>query len=133
MTTETLSTEKDSRKTKGSEDSGVLLEKYIRFKYPGNSLEIHRDGLIVKDYDFIGLWNKVENIFNSSVYKDKVIIGDITGGTKMMSVALAMACIPPKRLMQYMDADRDWRGEPVPTGNIVPVLIDIDPILYPEQ
>ncbi|WP_051470164.1 hypothetical protein [Fischerella sp. PCC 9605] len=60
-----------------------------------------------------------------------MIVADITGGTKMMSVALAMACIPPRRRMQYMDSQRDWQGNPLPTGEMKPVVIDIDPILYP--
>lgn len=72
-----------------------------------------------------------EKIFRESGYKEEVLLADITGGTKMMSVALALACIPPGRRMQYMDSERDWQGNPVPTGNLAPVLLDADPILYP--
>ncbi|NJM69632.1 MAG: hypothetical protein HC862_05050 [Scytonema sp. RU_4_4] len=49
----------------------------------------------------------------------------------MMSVALAMVCILPRRQMQYMDSQRDWQGNPLPKGEMKPVVIDIDPILYP--
>jgi hypothetical protein len=48
----------------------------------------------------------------------------------MMSVALGMACIPPKRRMQYMDSQRDWEGNPVSAGDMQPIVIDVDPILY---
>jgi hypothetical protein len=132
ITTESMPATEKMKAVKGSEDTGRLLEKYIKFKYPSYSLEIHREGYTVKDYDYVGLWRKVESIFKKSSFKDEVIIGDITGGNKIMSVALAMACIPPKRLMQYMASDRDWQGNPVPEGEIVPVVINVDPILHPE-
>jgi hypothetical protein len=48
----------------------------------------------------------------------------------MMSISLAMACLPPRRKMQYMDSKRDWKGEPLAQGDIKPVVIDVDPILY---
>ncbi|NJM49236.1 MAG: hypothetical protein HC860_26210 [Alkalinema sp. RU_4_3] len=47
------------------------------------------------------------------------MIADITGGTKMMSVAIAMACVAPKRRMQYVDM----------AGGL-PVVLDVDPIFY---
>jgi hypothetical protein len=33
--------------------------------------------------------------------------------------------------MQYMDSQRDWKGEPLGKGEMSPVAIDIDPLVYP--
>ncbi len=120
---------KEGQKVKGSEDSALILSQYLRFLY-GKRLDINWQGLSVRDYDYQGLWRLAEQIFRDSGYKDEVIVADITGGTKMMSVALAMACIPPKRRMQYMDSQRDWEGNPLPAGDMQPIVIDVDPILY---
>lgn len=49
-----------------------------------------------------------------------------------MSVALATACVPPKRRMQYMDTERDRHGIPLPNGTLAPIAIDVDPILNRE-
>lgn len=118
-----------STQVKGSEDSAQILSQYLRFQY-GKRLDVNSRGLSVKDCDYRGLWLLAEEIFRDSGYKDEVIVADITGGTKMMSVALAMACIPPKRRMQYMDSQRDWEGNPVPAGDLRPIVIDVDPMLY---
>lgn len=48
----------------------------------------------------------------------------------MMSVALAMACVKPGLKMQYMDSTRDWQGNPLQTGDMKPVGIDVFPIIY---
>ncbi len=119
---------------KGSQITALILETYLKFKY-GNQLEIHRQyfsdqKLSVEDGNYEKLYEIVDYIFKKSGYQDDVLIADITGGTKMMSVALAMACIPPKRKMQYMDSQRDWEGNPLKTGEIKPVLVDVDPIRY---
>jgi len=114
---------------KGSEDAALILEKYLRFKY-GDRPEIYRQGLSAKEWDYRGLWQLGEKIFRESAYKEETLLADITGGTKMMSVALAMACIPPGRRMQYVYSERDWQGNPLPRGDIDPVVIDVDPILY---
>ena len=47
----------------------------------------------------------------------------------MMSVALSIACISPKRRLQYMDSKRDWQGNPLQKGEIKPMLIEIDPVI----
>ncbi|MCW6051344.1 hypothetical protein K4039_14920 [Lyngbya sp. CCAP 1446/10] len=120
---------KEGKKVKGSEDSAQILSQYLRFQY-GQSFDINWQGLSVLDYDYQGLWRLAEQIFRESAYKDDVIVADITGGTKMMSVALSMACIPPKRRMQYMDSQRDWQGNPLSVGDMQPIVIDVDQILY---
>jgi len=116
--------------TKGSEITAAILEKYLRFQYGQQRLDIHTKNLSVKDYDYASLSQLGEKIFREAGYKDEVLVADITGGTKMMSVALAMACIPPGRRMQYMDSQRDWQGNPLAKGQMSPIVIDIDPILY---
>lgn len=115
---------------KGSEITAAILEKYLRIQYGQQRLDIHTKNLSVKDYDYASLCQLGEKIFREAGYKDEVLVADITGGTKMMSVALAMACIPPGRRMQYMDSQRDWQGNPLAKGQMSPVVIDVDPILY---
>ncbi len=116
--------------TKGSETTAQLLEQYLRCQYQ-NQLDIYRQALAAKDWDYSSFWQLGEGIFRRSVYKEKGLVVDITGGTKMMSIALAMSCVAPGRRMQYMDAQRDWQGNPLPEGQLSPVGIDIDPMLYP--
>lgn len=134
ITTKSIPATPQKAQKYGSEDAGILLEKYLRFKYGTTSLVIHRNqDLSIDMWDYSALWKKTETIFRTSGYKDEVILADVTGGTKLMSVALAMACIPPKRCMQYMDAERDWQGQPVKKGEMAPILIDVDPIFYNES
>jgi CRISPR-associated protein (Cas_Cas02710) len=118
---------KDYEKVKGSEPAAQILEKYIRWKY-GQKLHLNRHS--VEDSNYQGLWKLVEDIFYQADFKDKALVADVTGGTKMMSVAVAIACIPEGRRMQYMDSQRDWKGEPLKKGEMSPVVIDIDPLLY---
>lgn len=114
---------------KGSEITAQILSQYLIFEY-GQRLEVHAQGYCVEDWNYKKLWQIADNIFHESDYKDEAIVADITGGTKMMSVALAMACALPKRRMQYMDTKRDWQGQPLPVGDIKPVGIDVAPIIH---
>ncbi len=116
-------------KVKGSEITAQILSKYLIQQY-GQRLEIHSQDFCVEDWNYHKLWNLADKIFRESDYKDEAIVADITGGTKMMSMALAMACIPPKRRMQYMDAQRDWQGNPLAAGDIQPVGIAVAPIIH---
>ncbi|MGH2732591.1 MAG: hypothetical protein ACRDJG_06600 [Actinomycetota bacterium] len=118
----------------GSEKSTIILERYIRLRHPTVVVhtEIEGDSLAVEAWNYTEVWRKAEMVFRESPYRSRVMLADVTGGTKMMSIALAMACIPPGRKLQYMNADRDHKGAPVPEGEIRPLLIDIDPILYRE-
>jgi hypothetical protein len=75
----------------------------------------------VAEYDYEQVFQTCDQIFRQSNYKEEVMIADITGGTKMMSVAIAMACVAPKRRMQYVDM----------AGGL-PVVLDVDPIFYQE-
>ncbi len=119
---------------KGSDVAAAILEKYLRLQYGTQQFDIHRSpDLTVREYDYAKLWHIVEAVFRQSGYKDDMLLADITGGNKMMSVAIAMACIPPGRRMQYMDTQRNWHGNPLRQGEMSPVVIDIDPMLYPSN
>ncbi|MEB3181851.1 MAG: hypothetical protein VKL59_22880, partial [Nostocaceae cyanobacterium] len=113
----------------GSVETAQILEKYLRYQY-GARLDIYNRGLMVKDGDYRRLWQLGEQIFQNSDLQPETIVADITGGTKMMSIALAMACIPLGRQMQYMDRERDWEGNPLPAGEMKPIVIDINPMFY---
>lgn len=116
----------------GSTSAATLLEKYIQHRHREKAPKIHHQPLPVKEYDYISLWQLAETIFRDSAYKNEVLVADITGGNKMMSIALAMACIPAGRRMQAMDT-RDWQGNLLPTGHMTPIAVDIDSILYREN
>jgi hypothetical protein len=117
----------------GSVLAANILEQYVRYKdYWGQQFDIHPNHTPIKDYDYAGLWRLGESIFQDArqeKYQDEAVVADITGGTKLVSLAIAMACIPPGRRMQYMDAQRDWQGNPIPKGEMQPVDIDVDPIM----
>lgn len=104
--------------TNRSQEAADILRTYLHWQY-GDRLRIHCEAPIAQ-YDYESLFKAIEIIFKKSPHKEEKMVADITGGTKMMSVALAMACIPPKRRMQYMDE------------NMEPVALDVDPILYGE-
>lgn len=127
-----ISTKTDSESV-GSENSVIILKKYLEFKY-SSQLTIHDRGLSVSDSNYLELYQTVDRIFRDkeTPYRESHIIADITGGTKMMSIALALACIPFKRKLQYMDSIRDWEGKPLQKGDMKPILIDVDPNI-PEQ
>jgi hypothetical protein len=114
---------------KGSEITAQILSQYLSFEY-GQRLEVHTQGYCVEDWNYKRLWEIGDQIFRESDYKDEAVVADITGGTKMMTMALAMSCVSPKRRMQYMDAQRDWQGNPLPVGEIKPVGIDVAPIIH---
>jgi hypothetical protein len=114
----------------GSEDVPPLLEKWFRVLHPHHNIEFHYGKeLCVHPRDYVSLWNLVDRLFREAPYKPKHIIADVTSGTKLMSVGVALACQQEGRTMQYMSTQRDWRGEPLPTGEMVPILVDIDPYL----
>lgn len=128
-----LITTESYEQVKGSEVAALILERYLSTFINTDRLLIHREGKAIREYDYNGLWQLGEQIFRRSGYRNELLLADITGGNKMMSVAIAMACIAPGRRMQYMDSKRDWQGNPVPQGEMSPIVIDIDPILYQDN
>ena len=72
--------------------------------------------------------------FEQSPYKAENIIADITPGTKLMTLAIGLACLEPKRTMQYIVAGRNpLTGEVLQEGRRVPILVDVDPYLYQQE
>ncbi|MGF1580761.1 MAG: hypothetical protein ACFCD0_15475 [Gemmataceae bacterium] len=112
---------------RGSELAGQLLAKYLNVVY-GDRLVVHTEGLTVKSWDYTGIWKLTETIFRDSAYKEEAILVDITGGTKLMSVAMAAACVGPNRKLQYMDATRNLFGEPIEGNRSLPIGIDLAPM-----
>jgi len=117
-----------------SKQTAEILQKYLQFHY-GAKIIVHFDPnkFLADDWDYAKFTQITEDIFKQADFRDRSILVDVTGGTKMMSVALAMACIPPQRKMQYIDSQRDWQGNPLAKGDKAPVVIDFDPILYREN
>ena len=121
--------------------AAALLERWFFSRHPEarGPVTFHRDAyqgisLRVSSQNYTQLWNVVDQIYTQAPYKPEQIIADITPGTKVMSVAIALACLPPKRRMQYMVAPRDPQtGEPCPKADLRPMLIDIDPYLEEEE
>ncbi|MBF2063624.1 MAG: hypothetical protein IGS39_04215 [Calothrix sp. C42_A2020_038] len=116
-------------KVPGSGLSAGILEQYLRFRYAAR-LQTHSQSYCVDDWNYKQLCELGEKIFRECHYKQESVVVDITGGTKMMSVALAMACLRPGRRMQYMESHRDWQGNPLEKGKIEPVGIDVSAIVY---
>ena len=121
--------------------AAALLERWFFSRHPEarGPVTFHRDAyqgisLRVSSRNYTQLWNVVDHIYTKAPYKPEEILADITPGTKVMSVAMALACLPPKRRMQYMVAPRDPQtGEPCPKADLRPMLIDIDPYLEEEE
>lgn len=107
--------------TEESIRSAQLLAKFVRWRF-GDKPNIQIENPI-PEYDYETLCKVSDRIFAKSKFKEDCILADITSGTKMMSVALAVSCVPQKRRMQYMDM----------SDGASPVVLDIDPILYGEK
>ncbi len=113
---------------RGSADQAVVLERWFNHLHPGHSV-VFNQPRVVKSRDYIKLWNTVDGIFRTCQFKPDAVICDITGGLKLMSVGAGLACVGDGRSMQYMATKRDWKGDPLPQGQMVPVLVDINPYL----
>lgn len=118
----------DGSVVKGSAWLSIVLQRWFNRLHPGHDVRFS-PGYKVKPRDYVELWNKVDTIFRRSPFRADATICDITGGLKLMSVGAALACLGDGRTMQYMATDRDWKGEPVAQGQMVPVLVDINPYL----
>jgi hypothetical protein len=113
---------------RGSVWLAVVLERWFNHLHPGSGVRfwLCRE---VSQRDYVELWKTVDAIFRQGPLRANAIICDITGGLKLMSVGAALACVGDGRAMQYMATNRDWRGEPVERGKMVPVLVDISPYM----
>lgn len=119
---------------RGSQEAARLLERCFFTRHPKarDRVVFHRDEyrglrLTVHPSDYTGMADVVAKIFRKSPYKPESVLAEITPGNKLMTLAVALACLPPKRAMQYMASDRDpVTGEPLTASQFRPVLIDID-------
>lgn len=118
----------DGATIKGSAWLAVVLERWFNHLYPESGVRFW-PCYKVSQRDYVELWKTVDRIFRQGPLRADAIICDITGGLKLMSVGAALACVGDGRAMQYMATDRDWRGEPVEQGDMVPVLVDISPYM----
>jgi len=128
----TIGTEDEQRDgsivEKGSIDQAILLERWFNHLHPGHSV-VFDQPRAVKPREYITLWNTVDGIFRTCQFKPDAVICDITGGLKLMSIGAGLACIGGGRTMQYMATRRDWKGDPLPQGQMAPILVDINPYL----
>jgi hypothetical protein len=124
-----------SSDNENSKQATQILSKYLQTLYGQERLEIHQGpNYAAPAHDYATLLKMVDRIFHAAGYKNEKLIADVTGGTKMMSIAISMACIPKGRRMQYMDAERDWQGNPPQQkGSMSPVLIDFDPFIHKDK
>ncbi len=129
----------DGTAEEGSKDTAEILKKWFFHRHPDalKNVAFHYgddENLCVHPRDYARLWLLVDSLFERVPYKAESIIVDITPGTKPMTLAIALACLEPKRTMQYIVAGRDpLTGEVLPKGQKKPVLIDVDPYLYTEE
>jgi hypothetical protein len=112
----------------GSAWLGEVLKRWYECLHPATGIAFH-DTFEVPARNYGELWKTVDEIFRDASLKPETMICDITGGLKLMSIGAALACLDEGRTMQYMDSTRDWKGDPVPRGQMEPVLIDITPYL----
>ena len=117
--------------TLGSVAAVPVLEAFIRRLPGGQSVSLHTgEAYTVAPMAYDAIYEIVDRIFRQeAVYRPSHVIADITGGTKLMTIGIALACLSPGRKMEYMSSDRDWKGEPVPEGELAPVLVDVDAVL----
>ncbi len=130
--TEDEKNEQGAMTKRGSAWLAPVLQRWFDHLHPGNMVRFQRP-IEVVPRDYATLWKQVDAIFRRGPYRADKIICDVTGGLKLMTVGAALACIEEGRTMQYMATDRDWRGEPIPQGEMRPVLVDVTPYLTAEQ
>jgi hypothetical protein len=133
ITTEDV-TYQDGTTERGSWPAARILEQWFFHKYPDARRKIqfhYGEDLRVHPRDYARMWLIVDELFEKAPYKAENIIVDITPGTKPMSIALALACLEPKRTMEYIVSGRHpITGEVLRGAHRRPILIDIDPYLY---
>lgn len=115
----------------GSVATAPILEAFVRRLPGGQSVSLHTgESFTVAPTAYDTIYGIVDRIFRQeAVYRPQHVIADITGGTKLMTIGIALACLAPGRKMEYMSSDRDWKGEPVPEGELTPVLVDVNAVL----
>jgi hypothetical protein len=107
-----------------------VLEAYVRRLPGGQGVSLHAGpAYTAAPTAYDAVYEIVDRIFRTAPYRPSHVIADVTGGTKPMTIGIALACLSPGRKMEYMSTDRDWKGEPVPEGELTPVLVDVHAVL----
>jgi hypothetical protein len=114
----------------GSEATAPIVEAFVRSLPGGPAVSLHTGAdYTVTPGAYTAIYEIVDRIFRRAPYRPAHLIADVTGGTKLMTIGIALACLSPGRKMEYTSSDRDWRGEPVPEGEMRPVLVDVGAVL----
>jgi hypothetical protein len=126
-------TDAQARVTPGSGWLAPVIERWFDHLHPGNKVKFAPCG-DVPPRNYVQLGQAIDAIFRQGPLRPESVICDVTGGLKLASIGAAMACLQHGRTMQYMATDRDWKGEPVPRGEMVPVLVQFQPMLsFPRE
>lgn len=116
--------------TPGSTYLAKVLQYWFTYLHPEHHVDFH-EVAPVPARDYIRLHAAVDDVYRKSPFRERSIICDVTGGLKLMSVGAALACISPRRQMQYMATARDSEG--IPDGTMVPVLVKISSYGNPDE
>jgi hypothetical protein len=116
----------------GSGPAAKILERWFFHRYPEANVRFHYGpDLRVHPRGYARLWLIVDELFERAPYKAANMVVDITPGTKLMSIALALACQEPSRSMQYIVSGRDpLTGEVLPRAERRPICVDISRSIY---
>jgi len=115
----------------GSAATVDVVEAFVRRLPGGQHVSLHTGpAYAAAPTAYDAIYEIVDRIFRKDApYRPSHVIADVTGGTKLMTIGIALACLAPGRKMEYMSGDRDWKGEPVPAGQLTPVLVDVHAVL----
>lgn len=106
-----------------SEDSYTYALE-LKEEFEKRGIEMHLNKVADPYYDVNDTYGVVSKIYDEDLSKAKLaeneVIADFTGGTKPMSLGMAMACLPNNRAMQYMTGRQQSLSS-------VPVLIKFEP------
>jgi hypothetical protein len=98
------------------------IKAYCEEKIPG--IRVHPiDGNLVKDADPRSTWERVNAIYAQGSLPAGDVVADITGGTKPMTAGMALACLGPDRVMEYLYTPRTKEGELPEQAHSVPTEI----------
>lgn len=116
--------------TKGS----LKTARQIARRYSRKQIDFHMGPSYEVDLDRIqSTYDVVVRILDheaSSFGLDKAeVISDITGGVKVMTAGMTLACLARNAEMVYMKKPRDKTGKPIEEEPFQPVLIDTEFIL----
>ncbi|MCB2160709.1 hypothetical protein KQH40_01340 [bacterium] len=115
--------------TEESKDNASKLQQEIQAR-PNNQVRVHNivDTIVDAD-DPKSTYDAINQIFLQAEdlhIPEQEIICDITGGTKMMSVGMSLACSKTQRQMQYIKTNKE-DGKPKEGGPKKAMLIRTSP------